>query len=144
MQNSNTMVYEVWNDAMVVCMYKIIHKKYQHWYTIDALGAIFAIFKYWHFATFDNLDTFAKFNNLENFFGPMRCWRIKKWSPFLRRQTRSTEQRRSLHSCSPGLQDRKNPEMFRQVFFSMFLGSSASFLSRVLKAIWHENTPGFG
>ena len=46
--------------------------------------------------------------------------------PFLRRQTLSTQQRRSLHSCSPGFQDCKNPEMFRQVFFSMFLGSSAS------------------
>ena len=25
---------------------EFIHKKYQKWYTIDALGAIFAIFKY--------------------------------------------------------------------------------------------------
>ena len=30
-----------------------LNKKYQKWYTIDALGAIFAIFKYAHFDHFE-------------------------------------------------------------------------------------------
>ena len=31
---------------------RLFKKKYQKWYTIDALGAIFAIFKYSHFDNF--------------------------------------------------------------------------------------------
>ena len=45
---------------------------------------------------------------------------VNKLWPFLRPQTQNTQQKRSPHSCSPGLQDYKNPGTSYQVFFSMY------------------------